>query len=533
MFYQENQINKNLICILCNDRLYEPRVLPCGNVLCNYCYKLLVINQNGNTLEHGLECSLCNEVHELPKNGLQTCELISNLVQEKPYDLYRGGNHANLKHNLNFMDNKIKELDRVFKNGPYEIKEYCYNLCFEIQLTKEVIINELEKKTKLLIDQVSEYEHACVENFENSKNEESTKFKQNFRDVLDEMSSFKNEWSDYIKRVHLDEDSLLKANYQARERVLYLRKQDMLLNSFLFSEKNLRFKKSNLNLEENIQIGYLQKSKIKHINLNKLRKINVRPYFFSAKNTPISNTVAVCLENFYLAFAFVNKRDNLEIFIADKEVRLKSLIVSKVECVEFKLVNSKNNLIVYHHEVVASSVYKLTLFDENLEAKHMIELTGPLDLLAANNVNVFAINSAKRSLIDVYDLNLKFVKRVGQSTNPFNSFFCPKGIKQMNVDDDNYYLLDKYNKLRILDRYHGTLSKTFTISGNKFATNSRDEIISADDINKQITYYKASDGSFIAQLEIVNYAMDSDITIIFDKKCNFMFFDKKQLVYYY
>ena len=207
--------------------------------------------------------------------------------------------------------------------------------------------------------------------------------------------------------------------------------------------------------------------------------------------------------------------------------------MTNTECVDFKLTNAGNKLVVYQHEQDTSSVYKLRLFDENLEFKHALELPGPLELIASNGTHIFIISSAKKSLIDVYDLSLKFVRRVGQSSHPFNHFFCPKSIKQLEVIDDKYLLLDKLSKLRILEKQSGSLVKTFTISGNKLALNSREEIVSMDETGKQLTYYNAEDGSFIEQVELVNYPLGAEFFMLFEKKKgSFVFFDKKNCVCY-
>ena len=320
MFYQESQINKKLVCFICHDSLYEPKVLPCGNVLCNYCYKLILINQSPDLPHNVIKCTACRDLHDLPKNGLQTCALISKLVQEKPTEIYRGSIHTYLKNNLKCMASKIDELDYSFRNASDRIRDHCYNLRFDIQLAKEVMINELEKKSQQLIAQVDSYEADCIQKFECGKDEDVADFKKNFQACIDEMTAFKTEWSDYILKAQLNEESLLKANYLANERVIKLRKQEVLLKSVMFSENLLSFKKS-ISLDANL-IGSLQQSTIKLINLSKLTRVNIKPFFFSIKSSAHGKTVAISLDSGRLVFAFINKKDQLEMFVYDKEVRL-------------------------------------------------------------------------------------------------------------------------------------------------------------------------------------------------------------------
>ena len=57
-------------CALCNNKLNDPRVLQCGDTLCNGCIKSF-LNNNPETFEW----PVCNklimiETHEFPKNKL-------------------------------------------------------------------------------------------------------------------------------------------------------------------------------------------------------------------------------------------------------------------------------------------------------------------------------------------------------------------------------------------------------------------------------------------------------------------------------
>ena len=82
MFYEESQIREFLNCPKCSKRYDEPKILPCGKVICNTC-----INSYSGTPEFC--CSFCRELHKIPNCGLPICELRMNLLLTTPEEVYR------------------------------------------------------------------------------------------------------------------------------------------------------------------------------------------------------------------------------------------------------------------------------------------------------------------------------------------------------------------------------------------------------------------------------------------------------------
>ena len=74
MFYGESEINNILNCPMCQARYDEPKILPCGQIICSYC----VAN-----LDKEFNCSFCSKVHVVPNESFQTCVLISKLLSIK------------------------------------------------------------------------------------------------------------------------------------------------------------------------------------------------------------------------------------------------------------------------------------------------------------------------------------------------------------------------------------------------------------------------------------------------------------------
>jgi len=105
MFYEEDQINDELNCIKCNQKLDEPRNLPCGEFICAYCYISIEVNNNK------FKCFICNEDHLMPEKGLPISKRLLRILSLKSEEVYRGKEVKQLKENLNV----IKKTSKSFR----------------------------------------------------------------------------------------------------------------------------------------------------------------------------------------------------------------------------------------------------------------------------------------------------------------------------------------------------------------------------------------------------------------------------------
>ena len=64
MFFEQDQILTVLNCSKCINRIDEPRLLPCGNTVCNDCITTLTVSRNPNS--NMFECAMCLNEHMLP-----------------------------------------------------------------------------------------------------------------------------------------------------------------------------------------------------------------------------------------------------------------------------------------------------------------------------------------------------------------------------------------------------------------------------------------------------------------------------------
>ena len=120
MFYEEKTIKNILNCELCNERLDQPKKLPCGATICTSCAAGLDI------VDNQVECSICADIHLIDsRKGLPTCKIIASILAVQPAEISRGDAVNALKANLNEVRQKMLKLNMSINNGVDQIKGKC------------------------------------------------------------------------------------------------------------------------------------------------------------------------------------------------------------------------------------------------------------------------------------------------------------------------------------------------------------------------------------------------------------------------
>ena len=76
MFFEESDINPLLICKICDCKLRDPRILPCGQFICHNCVEIL-----RELDEKCVKCASCGETHEIPDKGFPSNKALAKLVE--------------------------------------------------------------------------------------------------------------------------------------------------------------------------------------------------------------------------------------------------------------------------------------------------------------------------------------------------------------------------------------------------------------------------------------------------------------------
>ena len=225
MFYDEKEINELIICKSCKSTYSDPRILKCGESLCNRCIVSLTCKST-NTIK----CPLCNVRHDIPKNGFTINKSLAKLIEKKPYEVYRSKMVSDFKAQLNVIYEKSRLIEIDLRIGKEKIKEYCDIVRSSVALFTENAYKHIDKFHREFMDEIDRYEYECATQFD--------QVYQNTDDLdkyLSETRLFCTQWDQYLKKFEIDELELLNAASKAREHKTYLEKQEKKLKVIAFN----------------------------------------------------------------------------------------------------------------------------------------------------------------------------------------------------------------------------------------------------------------------------------------------------------
>jgi len=251
MFYEETQINNVLNCIKCNQRLDEPRMLPCGEIICNYCQISIEINNNQ------FKCFICNEYHLMPKEGLTISKRLLKILALEPKEVYRSKEVDALKNHLNDFQQKINLFAFGINNGVDRIKQHCLDLKNKVQLRTEEVIEQLQDHSAQLVKEIEQFEKICIKSYQaNEKASSELKKKKQ------ELEQFNFKWNEYLKQSFISEAEICDGIATARELTIKCNEVLAKLDDFIFNGGELKFEKN----QNKLEISVLGVLKLKEFN---------------------------------------------------------------------------------------------------------------------------------------------------------------------------------------------------------------------------------------------------------------------------
>lgn len=160
MYYEEKQLTSILICPKCNSKFNEPKVLPCGHLICLDCIcdmKKLV--RSLDTFE--FHCQSCNQFHELEDSTeFMTCQPILNILTcETPIELKR-------------PCIELSKLESALLANDVDVSmvsEYCLKLRTDLTQTFNDSIARIHALKASLIDAIDRFQSDCEESFNQLK----------------------------------------------------------------------------------------------------------------------------------------------------------------------------------------------------------------------------------------------------------------------------------------------------------------------------------------------------------------------------
>jgi len=200
MFYEEKKIDNVLNCVKCNQRLDEPRVLPCGEFICAYCHLTIKVNDDK------FKCFVCKDDHQMPEKGLPISKRLLDILALNPEEVYRSKEVNKLKDHIKVIQEDISKLSFGINNGVDLIKDLCLDLKSKVQLKFEVAIEQLNEHNKEMITEIEEFEKECITSYianEKAYNE--------FKKTKQDLEVFNLKWNEYLRQSIISDDNVNEA----------------------------------------------------------------------------------------------------------------------------------------------------------------------------------------------------------------------------------------------------------------------------------------------------------------------------------
>ena len=256
MFYEEKQIKKILNCEKCEKQFQIPYILPCGQIVCNKC----ILSFNKNT-----KCNLCLNDHEATIS-YPICRPLLDLKTQEAIDINNTHSSKLLQQNLNSIQAQLNDLKYELNNSHAILKQHFASLRNEIQLSSEAMIKNINLNCDSLLNKIDETEQEFGKILESK----SPEFYEKFRKDLEEISMFHAKWNNYLEQTpQIDYNLIIQGNSSANYLRKILDKKRLQLNNFIFDNHIIKFKKSNLKINENL-IGIFKLKKVLALSVDEL-----------------------------------------------------------------------------------------------------------------------------------------------------------------------------------------------------------------------------------------------------------------------
>ena len=183
-----SNIIPKIVCENCKRDFDVPKLLPCGESVCDSC-----LTEFCNNNKSKIKCPFCEESHKVPKSGFPTQKLLQNLLSI-------GTLNDSVRASIDNTEHVIKDLTDSYDTAQSKVKSHCEFMKSEIEISVESTIDELNQLKLKMFDEIDIYEQSRLENIEKDSVE-----KRNFKEHLDASLNRLNRLKELFERNELNE----------------------------------------------------------------------------------------------------------------------------------------------------------------------------------------------------------------------------------------------------------------------------------------------------------------------------------------
>jgi uncharacterized protein YoxC len=472
MFYQAEKIDSILICTICDNKMVDPRLLPCGKSVCHRCVDFLA-----DTAKKKIKCQNCAKTHEIPVGGFYINQLAQEMLECEANEVLQSNHIEEFKKFLGILNATKQSIESTLECGDATIRDHCDKVRNDMQLAIEQAHAKLDEFHKDFMHEIDNHEKECQEKF---------KFiKQNKVDIdkaLNDSNELLSKSNHLLQQFKIDQTQLSKLFESAQSLQTKLEQIKDGIQREMFNESLLKFEKQK-SFDSSV-IGKIVKQNIELYFLENIENMRELDYFISLTEStlyfpylqPIKSNSFLCL---------YTEKNSLNLLCLDRDGKIffekKDLIKNK-NIEEFIFcISSKHNKIHYicteeRHLKQKKTFFNLRSFDENFNLLAEIKLDKekePFDH-DVNGENVFLLNKNENfCTVSMYNRNLEIVQKFGQE-NSILPFYFPREYDQFFVSN-KYFIINEriidededdaeYNySVLIIDRSNGLVKSSFVI----------------------------------------------------------------------
>jgi hypothetical protein len=530
MFFKDEDLNELITCPSCLAKFGDPRILECGETICNNC-----VTKMFDVEKKGIQCKYCHGFHTMRLEKIAQNMFLTRLIKKQPCELTRGEMAKDLGTQLRAIYNKTKEFEREKYQDKKKIKDHCDFIRNNInEVTKEAQAC-LEQYKVSFTEQIKQYETESQAQLE--KEELSYDHTDEF---IENLYFFHAKWIDYLKKITLDEIKLSEASREAHECLENLGIKINQLTDKTFKGEMLRFQPNPDTIDSRV-LGTLIFKKKPYLtkSFKELKKVEIPLKDFEAdKRIDVR-----CFDDGLLVFCVQNQNDNLSLYLVNCEgivLKDKQLYLDCTKLHDLRLANNREYLYLYvafngsYFDVTSFGInyyYVIKRFDEDLNFLNEIHLKFMVCSISVFSQNLFCLSSEALEFnkLYVYDKRLFHNERIGQS-NPKLPFYFSLKIQKFETNEDFFFLLeneDSKSEITLMKRCDGTIYKKFVIVSGDFKIYLEKYVINWCETSNELFYYEF-EGTVAYKKKIE--LKEKGLVLLTDGQSNIIFFDPKSLI---
>ena len=467
MFYKESLISPFLICKICDCKLVDPIVLPCGKSICRKCVGILA-----DTEKKYIKCENCEKNHEIPIDGFPLNQDLENIVNLKPENVSRNDLASNLKSISNCIIEKAEKLKLDLNIGETKIKAKCDKIRNEVQLSIEEAHLELDKIHEEFMNQIQRNEKQYLANYKLASQN-----KEDIEKILDKSNEYFAKSCCLLNQYVIDDQDLRNAIIEATQLLDNLEKESAKFLSTIYENKVQKFVRNKSPIISSL-IGEI---KLKEIELHKLEMSNIRILNLASQlneaHEKKTYSISIIPSTGHFLIAYVNKNENINLVVLTSDGKIlkekKNIITDKAFSKLFylKIIAAKDTIYLYTSELHANTTEKLSIirsFAQNLcNLKQLaIKNSWLFDSFEDNCYAYCELPETNYGTVKMYNSNLDLVEEIGQSDSEL-PFYIPTNTETIFITDEflisivriykDTSELDEAVLVKLVDRINGNV----------------------------------------------------------------------------